>query len=256
MQTHVCSGLHLDNVPPCSFSHPCLCVIIYLYYRRYSRCSWRLTSWHPQWFVPWTNAPSARVSQGFPGWKEKSAHLQNTEISADRRTHKQNEQEGVCSHLLRAVEASRVCQGVVSCVQSWSCCESTTYERKRFTYVCNRWGNTESALLQAQNGKKWHIVGKKILSFSGKKKNCLWWWTEGGLRECSQEWPYLSPLPLLSLIGSGLMNDGRSGGGVRTGEGWTEPARKAVQACRMWGRQEAAVCELLKSGVRWRRRER
>lgn len=50
------------------------------------------------------------------------------------------------------------------------------------------------------------------------KKNCLWWWTEGGLRECSQEWPYLSPLPPLSLIGSGLMNDGGGKRWVRGGK--------------------------------------
>lgn len=42
------------------------------------------------------------------------------------------------------------------------------------------------------------------------------------------------------------------------GEGRTEPARKAVRACRMQGRQETAVCELLLcvSGMRRRRRRR
>lgn len=159
----------------------------------------------------------------------------------------------MCSHLLCAVEASWVCQGVVSCIQSWCCCEGTTLERKRPFHLCtqqilNHWIRTT-----ANSDWKRNVVllgGKYYLLV---KKSCLWWWTEGGLRECSQEWPYLSPLPPLSLIGSGLMNDG---GGREAGEGWTEPARKAVRACRMWGRQETAVCELLKSGVQRRRRER
>lgn len=74
----------------------------------------------------------------------------------------------------------------------------------------------KSAILQAKLWKKWNgtLLGEKKISLLWK--NYLRWWTEGGLRECSQQWPYLSPLPSLSLIGSGLMNDrrGREGWGV------------------------------------------
>ena len=94
---------------------------------------------------------------------------------------------------------------------------------------------------------KWHIVrGNKKISLLWN--NYLRWWTEGGLRECSQQWPYLSPLPFLSVIGSGLMNDRGGQRGVRE---WTEPASKVAQARTMWGRQETAVCKLPKGGEWW-----
>lgn len=72
---------------------------------------------------------------------------------------------------------------------------------------------------------KWHIVrGKKKISLLWN--NYLRWWTEGGLREHSQQWPYLSPLPSLSVIGSGLMNDR---GGAEKGEGWLPKPSKPAQ---------------------------
>lgn len=125
---------------------------------------------------------------------------------------------GVCSHLLCAVEASWVCQGVVSCVQSWRCCEGTTLERKRSFHLCTQQIMNHWICTTASPDWKRNVVllgGKYYLLV---KKNCLWWWTEGGLRECSQEWPYLSPLPPLSLIGSGLMNDGGGERRVRGGQ--------------------------------------
>lgn len=45
-------------------------------------------------------------------------------------------------------------------------------ERDLFSYVYNRCGIIKFVLLQAQAGKKWHIVGRKILSFSEKKTSC------------------------------------------------------------------------------------
>lgn len=76
---------------------------------------------------------------------------------------------GVCSHLLCAVEASRVCQGVVSCVQSWRCCEGTTLERKRSFHLCtqqimNHWIRS--------SGWKRNVVllGGKYCLFVKKKK--------------------------------------------------------------------------------------
>lgn len=45
-------------------------------------------------------------------------------------------------------------------------------ESDDFTYVYNRWWIIEFVLLQAQDGKKWHIVGRKILSFGEKKTAC------------------------------------------------------------------------------------
>lgn len=176
------------------------CVTIYLFFRRYSRFSCRLTFWHRVRFVSRMNIVSVffitvsmLVRKVFTFAKVKSA---------DSRSQQKNKQEvcvATCCVLLKPVEFVRelfpaYSPDVVVKVPPWR-------EKDLFTYIHNWWW-----LLKAKDGKKWHIVVRKILSFSGKK-NCSWW-TEGGLRECSQEWPYLSPLPPLSLIGSGLMNDG------------------------------------------------
>lgn len=147
--------------------------------------------------------------------------------SAGSRTQQKNEQEGVCSHLLCAVEASWVCQGVVSCVQSWRCCESTTLERKtsfhfRIQQMKNHWictaastGRKEMAhcweeniifywkkmLLVVNRGGPEGILPRVALSFSSSSLITDWirsddWWrgVRGGWgadRTCSQSCPSL-----------------------------------------------------------------
>lgn len=249
IQKHKCK--HMSVLPyiwtmfRLAFFLTLFCVIIYLYFIRYSGCSCRLTFWHPEWFVSWMNIASV-FYKGFQVGRRKSAHLQNTKwnllIAESSKRMSRRVCVATCCVLLKPVEFvselfPAYSPDVVVKVPPWR-------ERDLFTTLYNRWWIIEFLLLQSQDGKKWHIVGRKTLSLV--KKNCLWWWTEGGLRECSQEWPYLSPLPPLSLIGSGLMNDG---GGVRGGWGVDRTCSQSCPSlqnvrktrdCCVWA---TAVCE-------------
>lgn len=120
---------------------------------------------------------------------------------------------GVCSHLLCAVEASWVCQGVVSCVQSWRCCEGTALERKRSFHlrtqqIMNHWICTAANSDWKRNvvllgGKYYLWVKKKIRVVVNRGGACgnapksglifplflpyhwldqAWWMMEGGER--------------------------------------------------------------------------
>lgn len=146
------------------------CVIIYLYFIRYSGCSCRLTFWHPEWFVSWMNTVSV-FYKGFQVGRRKSAHLQNTKwnllIADSSKRMSRRVCVATCCVLLKPVEFVRelfpaYSPDVVVKVPPWR-------ERDLFTYVYNRWWIIEFVLLQAQDGKKWHIVGRKTLSLVKKK---------------------------------------------------------------------------------------
>lgn len=93
---------------------------------------------------------------------------------------------------------------------------------------------------------KWHIVrGKKVFCektiWGGEQRGAWGNAPNSGLI-------FLLFLPYHWLDQAWWMTEGGE-----KGEGWTEPACKAVQACTMRGRQETAVCKLPKGGMGWRR---
>lgn len=87
----------------------------------------------------------------------------------------------MCSHLLCAVEASWVCQGVVSCIQSWRCCEGTTLERKRSFHlrtqqIMNHWICTSARSDWKRNvillGGKYYLLVKKTACGGEQRGAC------------------------------------------------------------------------------------
>lgn len=176
IQKHKCK--HMSVLPyiwtmfRLAFFLTLFCVIIYLYFIRYSGCSCRLTFWHPEWFVSWMNIVSV-FYKGFQVGRRKSAHLQNTKwnllIAESSKRMSRRVCVATCCVLLKPVEFVRelfpaYSPDVVVKVPPWR-------ERDLFTYVYNRWWIIEFVLLQAQDGKKWHIVGRKTLSLV-KKTAC------------------------------------------------------------------------------------
>lgn len=155
----------------------------------------------------------------------------------------------MCSHLLCAVEASWVCQGVVSCVQSWRCCEGTALERKRSFHlrtqqIMNHWICTD-----ADSNWKRNVVllgGKYYLLV---KKKSVWWWTEGGPAG-------MLPRVALSFPSSSLITDwirpdewwrgARGGWGVDRTCSQSCPSLQNVRKtrdCCVWATEERRAAE-------------